>query len=328
MSSPRIRPFAPDDYGPVAALLTSAFPDAPRTADALRHDDARRDPASDRGRWVAEADGEVVGLVEQGQRPGLDYPRARWLTLVVAPGHRGRGLGARLYEHVVATLGTAGPTRLYCPAVDDGGRGIPFLLARGFREAARARDAHLDVAGFDPAPHALAAAGLAARGIVIRTRDELAGDPGRDHKLHALTEALWRDVPSAVPATPVGYERFAADVLHHPDLEPAAFVVAVDGGAYRGVSYATRRGDGILAIELTGVVRPYRRLGIGLALKLRAIAHARARGYGTVAAITQVDNAAMLALNARLGFLPRPDRVLLARDLGAPPGTTEARGGG
>ena len=64
---------------------------------------------------------------------------------------------------------------------------------------------------------------------------------------------------------------------------------------------------------LTGVRRRYRRRGVALALKLRGIHYARARGYSFVRVDNDSANVPMLALNERLGFVREPAWVLLAK---------------
>jgi hypothetical protein len=57
-----------------------------------------------------------------------------------------------------------------------------------------------------------------------------------------------------------------------------------------------------LRVGMTGVSRPYRRTDLAPALKLRAIAYARAHGHMAIETMNAADNAAILALNERLGF--------------------------
>ncbi len=53
----------------------------------------------------------------------------------------------------------------------------------------------------------------------------------------------------------------------------------------------------------------HRRRGIALALKLRAVEHARARGYRAIKTHSNAINTGMLALNTALGFRPGPAMV-------------------
>ena len=139
-------------------------------------------------------------------------------------------------------------------------------------------ESQLAVAEFDPTPYVDVAARVAAQGIVIQTIAELATDPERDRKLHALDDALGRDVPAPEPPTTVPYENFVARTLQHPNLLPDAYFIALHDGEYVGMSNLWANGvdPTMLYTGLTGVRRAYRRRGIALALKLRAIAYAQA----------------------------------------------------
>ena len=55
--------------------------------------------------------------------------------------------------------------------------------------------------------------------------------------------------------------------------------------------------------DMTGVLRPYRGKGVAMLLKLRGIRHAQEHGKPKLWAVNDAVNAAMLGLNAKLGFV-------------------------
>jgi hypothetical protein len=57
-----------------------------------------------------------------------------------------------------------------------------------------------------------------------------------------------------------------------------------------------------LRVGMTGVSRHFRRKGLALSRNLRAIAYARAHGHMAIETMNAADNAAIIALNERLGF--------------------------
>ena len=63
------------------------------------------------------------------------------------------------------------------------------------------------------------------------------------------------------------------------------------------------------------MLRAYRRRGVALALKLRGVAYARAHGYTRVNTGMASNNAAVVALNTRLGFVPQRAYVTFRKDL-------------
>jgi mycothiol synthase len=60
---------------------------------------------------------------------------------------------------------------------------------------------------------------------------------------------------------------------------------------------------------LTGVKPQYRRLGIGLAMKLRCIAFAKATGHTSIKAENDAKNIPMLTMNEKLGFVRKPASI-------------------
>jgi len=92
--------------------------------------------------------------------------------------------------------------------------------------------------------------------------------------------------------------------------------VAVSGGIYIGYSelFAGRQVD-TLRQEATAVRRAYRRRRVALALKLRGLAYAQAHGYARVDTGMASNNAAMVALNTRLGFVPERAYLTFRKDL-------------
>jgi RimJ/RimL family protein N-acetyltransferase len=62
---------------------------------------------------------------------------------------------------------------------------------------------------------------------------------------------------------------------------------------------------------MTAVVRAWRGRGLALALKHAAIGWAIANGLTELVTGNDVDNAPMRAINAKLGYRPTPDRLVL-----------------
>ena len=89
---------------------------------------------------------------------------------------------------------------------------------------------------------------------------------------------------------------------------PEAWYLARDHGVLVGMSSLERLADqpDVLEPGYTAVHPDHRRRGIALALKLRTIEHARARGYRAIATHNNAVNTGMLAINTALGFRPGP----------------------
>ena len=313
-----VRLFTAEDEAAWAEIMRAAYPDYPGLVEEVRYRDAHREPYLKMQRWVAELEGRVVGVADYEQYAEVYDPRVFWLDITVHPAHRRRGAGRALYTAMMTALQAHDPTVVHSEAREDYAEGVAFLERRGFRETMREWESHLDLTTFDPAPYAGLEERLRAHGIEIRTLTELAADPERDRKLHALHNAVEADVPSPQPPTPVSFEHFVETHLHHPHRLPAAYAVAVRGDEYIGLSYLQAQADTRdLDTGLTGVVHSYRGQGIALALKVRVLTNVKAQGYPLVKTWNASTNAAMLAINARLGFVRRPAWITFSRSFEA-----------
>jgi GNAT superfamily N-acetyltransferase len=200
---------------------------------------------------------------------------------------------------------------------EDRPHSIRFLAQRGFNEMMREWESRLDVAAFDASPYVEAFDAPARHGVTIRTLAELqAIDPDWGPKCHALETELFRDVPSTNAPTEVPFEVWWDEVRSHPGMLPDAYFVAVHDGQYVGLSTLHRDcTGGYLDTGLTGVIRSYRRKGIALAMKLRAIEYAQAVGAPEIRTWNETGNTGMLSINVRLGFLRQPAWIEFAKTL-------------
>src|SRR5262249_27383231 len=153
----------------------------------------------------------------------------------------------------------------------------------------------LDLAGFDRAPFADRAA---PAGVGITTlADELARDPlvlRELYQLHAFCHLGQQELDGI---TPRPLEEVVAGQVGGPQAMPEAWVLARDGGVLVGMSSLERLPDAPDTLEpgYTAVHPDHRRRGIALALKLRAIEHARAHGSRAIKTHSNAINTGMLA---------------------------------
>ncbi len=302
-----IRPFTPEDYPTIARIASAAFPEYPSSAEEKEFEDTRRDPKCLHGRWLVERNGRPVGYGEYGQRSSSYHPRRFNLDIIVEPEWQGQGLGKALYEQVISALVPSDPLSVRAHTREDMARSVRFLEERGFTEDMRSFESRLDVTTFDSAAWADAGARVRALEIEFKTLRELEGAPGHWQKHHALGEEIAADVPSAEPRTPVEKSVWQSALLKNPGLVRDAYLFAVKGGEYVGVTMLrSSQSDGDLTTGLTGVKRAYRRQGIALALKLKTIAWAKQNGYPRIKTWNEANNRGMLGINARLGFVRQP----------------------
>jgi GNAT superfamily N-acetyltransferase len=300
----------------MVAVEEAVFPGYGDSPEEWRHHDTHRAAHIQWGRFVAEADGRIVGMAGYGQSEGMYHPRKFHVHATVAPEAQGAGLGARLTERVLGALDPHAPLVLYASTREDHPGGRRFLERRGFVEVMREWENHLDLDAFDDARFAGKVEGVLDSGIRITSMAELATDPDRDRKIYELVEAIRPDVPSPDETTPIDYETWRARLMDNPNLLPDGYLIALDGGEYVGLSTLySAHGIPDLYTGLTGTLRSHRRRGIALALKLRAVDYARARGASKIRTWNATGNDGMLAINSMLGFEKQPAWIEYALQL-------------
>jgi GNAT superfamily N-acetyltransferase len=223
----------------------------------------------------------------------------------VHPEHQGRGIGSTLYDHILEVLKPFDLLRLRCDVREDELRGISFLQHRGWEEGQRTWAATLDVNAFDPAPYAPKLQALQADGIRFQSLDQLETDPERDQKLYELVWEIRQDLPDLDAATKEPFDVFVSQRLHHADLVPDAYIVALQGELYVGYIYhfGDHENPSQMRIGQLGVTRAYRGRGIAQALKVQGVLFAREHGYAHIKTTNRSDNLVMLAINERMGFV-------------------------
>jgi GNAT superfamily N-acetyltransferase len=313
-----IYPTTPAHFPGLAGLLNCLYPDSKTSAAEITEQDQQRDPKFKHQRWVAVERDQVVGAGSYNQSIWYAHPQKFWLWIGVQPDHQRRGIGSRLYETILKGLAPFDPIGLRVMTPEDRPESIRFVEKRGFQEVIRDIPSELDVQAFDLARFTGLEDRSRQQGIEIKTLPELADDPERDQKLYDLDWELSMSVPGDLAAGMArrGLERYVEQAITGPNAIPEAFFVAVRGDEYLGLSHLVTIEKGVSLYQgLTGVKPPYRRLGIGLALKVRGIAYARAGGYATIKAENDAKNRPMLAMNEKLGYARKVDVITFEKQL-------------
>lgn len=316
----QIRDFAAGDtdYAAVVAVDNACYPEYPGTVEELRHDDEARPAKHKFRRWVAELDGTIVGFASHYQFEGMFHPQKFGLSVCVHPAHQRRGIGSALYEAALAGLAPYNPLSLRVSIREDKERSMRFATGRGFVEDTRTWESRLDVPSFDPAPFAGAEERALATGITFATIAELAArDPGYRAKLYELDVAATQDEPHPEPITKPSRAVYDSWIFDNPNYLPEGMFIALDGDRYVAMSTlkTSQASPDELYVGFTGVLREYRGKGLALALKLKTIAFARARGVQTIKTWNASINRPMLRINEALGFVKQPAWVSLVKHL-------------
>jgi GNAT superfamily N-acetyltransferase len=312
------RPFerSDADYAAVVAVRNAALPDYRDSVDDWRHwDDARPDFCKWE-RWVAERDGQVIASGGFYHVSGMFHPQKFWIDAFVHPDHQGQGVGQALYARLIERLAPFNPIALRSEAREDHAAASHLFRKHGYVEEMKFWESRLDVAGFDPARFAGAEERARANGVQIITLRDLMRQPGYERPWYEAMVEMGRDVPRPDEFTPVPFEDWLKGVLENHGLLPEGYFIATHQGQIAGVSQLWRGAEpDVLYTGLTATRRDYRRLGIALALKLRAIAFAREQGAREIRTGNETRNRAMLNINEALGFVKQPVWISFLKQL-------------
>lgn len=306
------------DYTTTIDLIHAAMPDFTNSVEEWQFADRNRPAHLKTARWIAERAGRPVGYASYTQFADMYHPQRFVIFLAVPPELRRQGIGSALYTTVLTALAEQQAISVRARYRSDYCASERFLQARGFVEDMRDWESRLELRHFDPAAHADALAHVHAHGIrIVTLRELIASDPDHRERLYNLNMLLEADIPNPEPFTPPSREHFAKWVFENPNLLPDGYLVALHGDDYVGSTslWTSKAEPGVLHTGMTGVRREYRRKGIALALKLRALAFAQAHGTTMVKTWNESNNRGMLSINEALGFVKQPAWVNTQREL-------------
>jgi len=218
------------------------------------------------------------------------------LTMVrVRPSARRQGVGSALLDAAVREALRQGRHLLWGRIYESDADSRLFAAARGFREVMRDLEILLEVKPGD---------GVWMPGIVELAEEHLEGAYG------VVAEATPETALPQIAAAPP-----FADWVEKEARLGAMAVVALDGDEVVGYArlYRLPGHEGRLENGLTAVSRSHRRRGIATALKRAQIAWAAEHGFTEIVSEMVEGNAAMRAVNERLGYRELPARIVVER---------------
>jgi len=312
----RIRPLdTARDFPALATLLAVRDPEPP-TPELLREWEGNAPAGLVRQRLVAfdETDsGPIVGFCDAASWP-WEPPHQFWISTVVAPDHRRRGLGAQLADVALAFVREQGATRLAAEVRDNAAEGLRFAERYGFRTDRHIFESRLHLADFDEQRFAGVVGRVEAEGIRFLSLADLGDTDVARRKLYDINATLARDVPGH-DGDFMPFEQFQKTVCSASWYRPDGEIIAVIGDTWVGMAAVGYfQNTNSMYNMFTGVDPAWRGRGIALALKLLAIACARRYSAIYISTNNDSENAPMLAVNRRLGYLPEPGYYRMIRE--------------
>ncbi len=299
----RIEPFDKDRVEDALRLLNLLRP-APITLSEFLAREARW-PAGDlRLRWLGYEDDRAVAF---GQIATSPYAPVDHLAVVISvdPDHRGHGRGSSmlcLLENEAIGRGFRG---LVSTLPEAASHPQAWAEARGFWRHALHCDALLDLRTFESQPTAPA-------GVTLS--DMTGAGEAQWHAVAMLFQVLIADAPDMRDLPPWTLARCLSVLREAPAARPDWVIIARSEGRPVGLTVGHAMGNEIYSF-FTGVLPTWRGRHIGLALKLRLIAVARAHAIATMRTTNLDTNTPALRLNGSIGFRRVPGSLELRKAL-------------
>ncbi len=304
-----IRPFVEADYEVQARIENKVNPEIPVSAEELRHWErsATLQPGRVNLKYSVSENrtGTMVAFGALHHQSYAFHPQKFAVSVIVEPGHRGRGIGRALLERLEKEGRQRRATRLWCNYRDGDEPSGRFASLNGFVTRRKVWLSRLELAAAQLEGIPDRTEDLVARGFRFTTlvREGTERRVVQEH-LHRLMRVTSADVPRLGEYTPLTFEEFLARDLGGPGLLPEAVFLAAQGDEYVGVSWLVRElADGTaLRIGFTGTDPRVRGVGLATQLKRRAVLHARDRGYRYLTTVNDSLNRPIWAINQKLGF--------------------------
>jgi GNAT superfamily N-acetyltransferase len=313
------REFNPSNYERIVEIYNGNYPGYPLSVAELRS----RDESVDRTKYLLKrfecVDLEQDRIVGYGQLinvPDMYHPRKFTVNFLVDPEQQCRGIGRAIYDRIQEELLDRDAILAWTMTKEDLPKRLEFFRRRGFSEKTRNWESRLDLTTAETAPFQRYVDRLLKEGIAFTTLAQEQGH-GEDslRRIHELVQLIQADMPREAEFTPLSFKDWVSYSMKNPQLLPEGFIIAKDGPKYVGMSDVHRidTEPGVLQQDDTGVIREYRGRGIATALKLKITQFGQNNGFRMIKTWNDSVNAAMLAVNVKLGFKRQVGWILMEK---------------
>jgi RimJ/RimL family protein N-acetyltransferase/N-acetylglutamate synthase-like GNAT family acetyltransferase len=295
-----IRETTDDDLEAVVALLRAADDTRIISVEGLRHMRRTRPERARVVELVADEDGTVVGGGTAGLNTWTTTEGAAWAYVTVGSRFRRQGVGAELGATLIEHLTGLDAKKVTC-MFRGNEENERWATAQGWSKLLTG-----PLIALDPrdVPEPSVPAGYRCVALV---------ELGPEDLFEAVAAAAL-DEPSPVPNDNFDLDEFVRE-WNEPDLDRASSTAVLDdAGQVVAFSFLMVGGDRA-SHGFTGTVAEHRGRGLATAAKKRVLRKAAARGVTRVTTSNAEENAAMRAINRKLGFEPIGEHVIYGRDL-------------
>ena len=284
--------------------------------------ETRKQAVEDHGKtcfgFVLESEEQTVGMVSfHNIGTLLNIGKPIFCDVVINPEFRRRGFGRQLYESGLDRLRELGFDRCVVEVREGNEAALAFTEYLGCSELDRQYLLTIDLTTLSDEGIATNADDTVQLFSLAQLRDT---DPQWREKLHDLSKAFEKDIPSRVEVSifPEDLDEFEKLLYVEWELDlDGSFVAVIEGvwAATAWISRHTAEEDWRYHI-MTGVRPEFRRRGLVKTLKRAGFAWAMRVGIRYIHTNQQESNLPMLTLNRQLGFETKSCYILLEHQFG------------
>ena len=311
LSHIQLRPMEEADYPRVAELRNMVDP-TPITPEELLRMHRAAPADSIRQRVVAlDAQEQLVGY-SIAAHYSWTPPGKFVITVNVERTQRGQGVGSSLYTSARQFAEEHGASLLASRVREEQSEGVQFAQRRGFTIHRHEFESTLDLASFDETRFQGVIEQVEASGIHFHSLAELGNTTESQKKLHEQIARFALDIPGIAEEPLPPFEQMRRMLYQSEEFRADAQMIALDGETWVGSAMLTYQPEKNSMYNAgSGVERAYRGRHIALALKLLSIRCARRYGAAYLRTNNDSDNAAILALNRKLGYVAQPGMYVM-----------------
>jgi mycothiol synthase len=296
------------------SLVVNSVESEPVTPAEVRQWFDHEPPGKISWRMVAvDGNGVLVGysvVVHEAWRPAGDF----FAWTAVRPEWQRRGVGKALTARVEEFLSTRSPSLVRSDVREANSGSLEFALARGFSIHKHICESVLDLQRFDESPLLCIRARLEAGGFGFSSMADLPAGTETASRVYELNRRICLEIPGEEEDASISFEEWVDLLLGAPWFRADGQLLCSFGGELVGLAAVQVFPEKKEAYNLvTGVLPEYRRRGVATALKLESARYAVAQGAVVLRTNNESCNTGIRAVNARMGYIPVPGRMMISR---------------
>ncbi len=252
-------------------------------------------------------------------RENLNYGQLYEIYLIVEQGSRGSGLGSLSYNNLIGQALKLGARTLKARVRDNDNVSIRFADQRGFVEKKHSIEMMFNLRTWDDTCYEPTLHALQQQGFRFINMAELGDTLEARRKLYTLNSTAAATDPGSDGVQPwASFEDFNKFVCNTSWYHPDGQIVAIDmhTGEWAAMSAITVFAGADHAYNLfTGTDVRYRGRKLAQAVKALALHKERTFGVDTVRTSHNSENAAMIAIDTKLGYVRTPGMLIMEKEM-------------